>query len=68
MPTSNEVGVRLEVLRKRAKLTQAQLAKLVGVTPAAINNYESGLRIPKDPHKKRLAQVLGESIEAIFFS
>lgn len=37
---------RGERLRKAAGLNQSDLARLVGVTPAAVNRWESGIRTP----------------------
>jgi putative transcriptional regulator len=30
--------------RKKAKVSQAKLARLIGITPSTIGNYESGIR------------------------
>lgn len=38
----NEIGVRIRILRKRLGLTQAQLARQLGITGAAISSYELG--------------------------
>ena len=40
---------RGERLREQAGLNQSDLARLVGVTPAAINRWESGERTPSGP-------------------
>ena len=37
-------GERLRVLRQERSMTQADLAKSIGVSPAAISRYESGER------------------------
>lgn len=36
------VGLNIEVKRKRAKMTQEELAELLGVTARTIQNYEKG--------------------------
>ena len=36
------VGLNVEVKRKRAKMTQEELAELLGVTARTIQNYEKG--------------------------
>ena len=38
---------RIKVLRKEAGLTQAELAKKIGVSDASINKYEKGIMSPK---------------------
>lgn len=43
-----EIGARIKELRIRNGLTQAQLARAVGVTSAAIGNYEQGVSFPKE--------------------
>lgn len=39
-------GERIRKLRKEAGMTQRQLAQVLGVSPAAVGNYEQGTRIP----------------------
>lgn len=67
MPTAGDVGSRIAQLRKKSGLSQQQLADLVGTSTSAIGNYESGLRIPKDAIKIKIAHALKASIESIFF-
>ena len=43
------IGKRLKEARETASLTQEELAKLVGVTPSAITNYEKETSHPKEP-------------------
>lgn len=68
MPSVQESGKKIANLRRKLGMTQEELAKKVGVTVAAIGNYESGIRAPKDIIKMKLADALGESVERIFFS
>ena len=42
----NAMGKRIQELRKAAGLTQDQLAAKIGVSMAAVRNYENGLREP----------------------
>jgi WD40 repeat protein/transcriptional regulator with XRE-family HTH domain len=53
-----EVGQRLLMLRTRAKLTQAELAALVGVTRRSIQNWETSAAYPKEEPLQRLLAVL----------
>lgn len=61
MPTFAE---RLRELRKRAGLTQAQLASASGVPIGSVRNYEQGQREPYWDVAFRLADALGVSVEA----
>lgn len=68
MPHIEDVGKRIKRLREEKGLTQEALARKVGIRATAINNYESGIRTPKDVIKVRLADVLGDTVESIFFA
>ena len=43
--------------RKRLKLTQAELAKLIGVTPFCIAQWERGATSPREANKAKLVAV-----------
>jgi transcriptional regulator with XRE-family HTH domain len=45
-------------LRELAGLTQAEVAELVGVTPAAISRWEAGSRVPSGPSAITYAKTL----------
>jgi transcriptional regulator with XRE-family HTH domain len=51
-------GARLAASRDRAGLSQRALAAEVGLTQAAITAYERGVRIPRWPDLRALADVL----------
>ena len=38
------VGERIRALRKRKRIRQKQLAKIVGISPGALTNFEKGRR------------------------
>jgi transcriptional regulator with XRE-family HTH domain len=57
-----EFGQRLQQLREDRSLTAAKLAKLTGVTPAAVWNWEKGT-IPRSDALLSVAKALGVSIE-----
>lgn len=42
----DDFGSRIRVLRKRENMTQAILAKRLGVTKATVSSYETGARFP----------------------
>ena len=46
-------------IRERAGLTQGEMARLVGVTQAAISRYELGRAVPRTGILSRYAEVLG---------
>ena len=52
--------------RRRAGLTQQQLAEKVGVGRVSIARIETGTRAPSMALGLRISQVLGEPVEALF--
>lgn len=61
----NDIGERLKTLR--GDRTQKEVADALGLTVAAISNYENGQRIPTDAIKMRIARYYGVSVQEIFF-
>ena len=57
------VAKRIKELREHRGLNQAQLAAQSEITPAAISQIESGNRMPSTPLLRRIAPVLGTSID-----
>ena len=57
---------RLREERARRKLTQAQLAALVGVSRKTINTVENGVFVPSAVLALRLARALGTTVESLF--
>ncbi len=55
----------LKELRKNKGLTQAELAKRLGFTSSAVTQYESGVRTPDVHTIKKIAEILGVSIETV---
>lgn len=51
--------------RTALKMTQAQLAEMVGVAPSTINQYESGARKPNVIMLKKLAKALHTTADAL---
>ena len=58
-----EFGERLRRLRKERKLTQQQLAELIGVKNGVISFYELGDRIPSPDVLRKLALALHVSTD-----
>ena len=53
-----KIGERIKTYRLRAGLTQRQLGEKLGVSNVNIGQYERGLRNPKLPQLKRIADAL----------
>lgn len=57
------VGYRITALRKKAGLSQDQLAKQINVCASAIGMYEQGRREPSIKTLVALSQVFGVSLD-----
>jgi len=57
---------KLRVLRAERNLSQAELAKLVGVSRQTINAVETGKYDPSLPLAFKLANIFDQRIEEIF--
>lgn len=57
------VSVRVKAMRSELALSQSQLAKKAGLTPAAISMIEKGDRDIAISTAKKLAEALGVSID-----
>lgn len=57
------VGERITVLRKRAKLSQEQLAKRLNVSASTIGMYEQGRREPSIRTLAELSKIFGVSLD-----
>lgn len=55
----------LKILRKANNLTQAEVAKMLSLTPQAYAHYEQGSREPDIKTCTRLASIFGVSIETL---
>lgn len=62
-----KIANRLKKLREKTHESQAEMAKIVGVTPSAYAMYESGERVPRDSIKIRIANHFGVTITSIFY-
>lgn len=54
---------RLRKARERAGLTQAEVARQLGVTPATYARYETGPTLPTFFHVARIAEIFGVSTD-----
>ena len=53
------ISARIKKRREQLRMTQAQLARVVGVTQTAISQFESGTRKPSFDTLPRLTDALG---------
>jgi transcriptional regulator with XRE-family HTH domain len=61
-----DLGLRIKELRTKRRLSQTELAKLVGVTPSSISQVESNLIYPSLPGLLKIAEILGVNISSFF--
>ena len=59
------IGYKLKELRKNKKLTQKQLAELVGVSEMSIRRYENDINEPTIEILKRIADKLESPLDSI---
>ena len=57
------IYIRIKEERLRLEINQAQLARKAVITPAAVSQIEKGLRTPSIPVLKKIANVLGVSMD-----
>lgn len=60
--------VAKKLLELRGNKKREEVALAVGVTAQAIANYETGLRIPSDTLKVKIADYYNKSVQEIFFA
>lgn len=65
MGTCDEIGTRIKILREKAGMTQADLAKEMHVSREAVNQWERGARDIKSGTIVALAHVLGTNCDYI---
>ena len=58
-----DFGARIRIMRKSLGLTQADLAKKIGITKQAITTYETGRREPSFRNLIGLSRVLNVTID-----
>lgn len=57
------IGQRIAALRKNARMSQAELARALGVSPSAVGMYEQGRREPAVAMLVRLAEIFQVSTD-----
>lgn len=56
------------LVKLRGKRTQAQVAKALGISQSSYAMYETGMRMPSDEVKIRIADYYKRTVQHIFFS
>jgi transcriptional regulator with XRE-family HTH domain len=59
----NMLGARIGELRRRAGMSQSELAKRLKVSPSAVGMYEQGRREPSSDILVAMARVLGVTVD-----
>lgn len=61
-----EIPDLIRSARKKAGLTQEELAEKIGVKRGAIARWESGVRMPRFGYVMKIASATGNRIEILF--
>ena len=61
-----KIGKNIKRFRRECGLTQAELAKKLGVTTQAVSKWETQMNSPDIALIPKIAQVLGVSIDELF--
>jgi transcriptional regulator with XRE-family HTH domain len=62
------IGDTLKELRQAKGKSIAEAAKDIGITPSALGNYESNIRVPRDNIKIAISDYYKKPIQKIFFA
>lgn len=60
-----KIGIRIKKLREAAAISQAELAKSIGVAQPMITAYEKGYKMPTVPVLSRIAEKFGCTMDEI---
>ena len=61
------LGEKIRQLRKRKKITQSQLAELIGTHESHIGRYEKDQSVPTSPILKKIAEAFNVSVDYLLF-
>jgi transcriptional regulator with XRE-family HTH domain len=59
------IGSRISNLREQRQITQGELARIIGVTRAALSHYENDRRQPAYDTLRKIAQFFSVSVEYV---
>lgn len=68
MSLKKDFGLRIKELRNKKKLTQSELAELVGIDPKHISHIETGRSFPKADLIESFAKNLGVNYTDLFLN
>jgi len=68
MSLKKNFGLRLKELRNKKRLTQSQLAEIVGIDPKHISHIETGRSFPKADLIEAFAKSFGVAYTELFLS
>ncbi|MEG2003906.1 MAG: helix-turn-helix transcriptional regulator, partial [Clostridia bacterium] len=60
-----EIGHKISVLRRRAAMTQMELANKLGISYQAVSNWERGVSMPDISNLKEVANLLNTSVDEL---
>ena len=60
-----EIGNKIKSYREKRKMTQKEIAEILGVEPATISKYESGMIEPNIESIKKLAETFEISVDEL---
>lgn len=66
MLLKKQVGQKIQLLRKKLKLTQEQFSELIGIDPKNISKIENGNNYPSAETLTSIANALGVNIYELF--
>lgn len=59
-------GERIQAARKKAGLTQAELAEKLGISPVGVSQWERNTRNPKYETLQKIAEALSVNVDSLF--
>lgn len=66
-PTNSALGKKLLMLRKEFKMTQDDVAKILGMSRTSFSKYENGISNPPLPVLRKLAKIYNVGLEYLIF-
>ncbi len=58
-----EIGYRIQIAREESGYNQKELSEILGISQAALSNYEKGKRRVYYPQLQKIADILGRPLE-----
>lgn len=65
MKNKEAIGIRLRIARQRKEMLQKRVAKILGINPGTLSNYEAGKREPDNETLIKLCNLYDVTIEYI---